>query len=89
MIDIQSLIILGIFVESTVQWAKKDYRNTFTYLALAIGIVIAFSTRINLLTLANLPDYSLYGIVGTLMFGTVIARGSNVINDLFGKIAKS
>ncbi len=90
MVDIQSLILLGLFIESTVQWAKREYRNTFTYLALIIGIIIAFSTHTNLLLLVKLPDYSWHGIVGILMFGTVIARGSNLINDLFsGKLTSS
>lgn len=84
MIDnIQNLLLLALFVESAVQWAKKEYRNPFTYLALTVGLIVAYATQINYLVLIGLNDISWRGIVGIGMFGSVLARGSNLANDLF------
>ncbi len=88
--DIQTLILLALFVESAVQWAKKEYRNPFTYLALFIGIIVAWATQINYLLTIGLTDISWHGIVGIVIFGSVLARGSNIANDLFsGKLTSS
>ena len=82
----EKILLLGIFVESTVKWFKKEYRNRFTYLALFLGIVLAFATKANLLTLLDIKDYSPFKVVGNTMSGVVLARGANFLNELASQL---
>ncbi|MGQ9532342.1 MAG: hypothetical protein ACUVTQ_06010 [Desulfotomaculales bacterium] len=82
----QSLLFLALFVEGTAQWLKKEYRNVFTYVALALGTLVAWAARADLLVLAGFENPVPY--VGYLMTGIVFARGASVLNDLFTWLAK-
>lgn len=84
--SLQSLLFLALFVEGTVQWLKKEYRNVFTYVALVLGILVAWGARADLLVLAGFEAPVPY--VGYVMTGIVFARGANVLNDLFMWLAK-
>jgi len=82
--DFQAFIFLAIFVEGTVQWLQEEYRNKFTYLSLALGVLVAFGAGADLLELAGIEHPLPF--VGYIMSGIVFARGASVLHDLFDRI---
>jgi len=82
--DFQAFIFLAIFVEGTVQWLQAEYRNKFTYLSLALGILVAFGAQADLLKLAGIEKSLPF--VGYIMSGIVFARGASVLHDLFDRV---
>ncbi len=84
--QIQVFILMAILVEGTVQWFKTEYRNLFTYVALAIGIMVAFAAGLNMFDLLSVT--AKVPAAGYVLTGILFARGANVVNDLIGKVRK-
>ena len=90
-----TLILLALLVEAVVEWIKKVfggwlapilgetwYKVAKQFTALAVGILLAFGAGQNIFVL--LGTEFLYPVVGYVLAGLFIARGSNYIHD-FGK----
>ena len=55
--------------------------------SLASGIFIAVLTNVNIFTILNLDIK--YPVIGVILTGIIISRGSNYVHDLMGKLQKS
>lgn len=67
------------FIDGKIQWQML--------LAIGLGAVVAIAYRIDLFALVGLE--STIPLVGCILTGILISRGSNYIFDLFAQIAKS
>ena len=83
-----TLFILAVLCEAVVEWVK-DLAPVLTgvaveLVALVVGLVLAFGAGQNLFGLIGV-EFA-YPIVGTLLAGIVVSRGSNYIHDLLGRL---
>jgi len=84
----QLLLFLALFVEGFINWLKVEYRKTWNMIALGFGIVLAVVADINVLAMMNIAESSNdvvqigLKIIGWLIAGVAIARGTNYIHDL-------
>lgn len=60
----------------------KDHKWTLMYAALVVGILVTVYYQLDLVSLLVKGEPSL---VGEILTGTVIGRGSNYLNDLWSK----
>lgn len=81
------LVLLGIIVESTVEILKSLYEekklNIDNLMSIVIGLVIAFTTNVNILDIIEVNNHP---IIGLILTGILISRGSNYIHDLIDNI---
>jgi hypothetical protein len=87
-------IIAALLIEAVVNLVKNiEEKNTsWKYWAsLALGIVVAVLVSVNW----NLDLFKMVGLgegqipyVGAVLTGLILARGSNIVADLLGKIAQ-
>jgi len=83
-----TLIILGTLCEAVVEWAKDIAPaiegTKAKVLSLVVGLVLAFGAGQNLFALIGI-EFT-YPVVGVILSGMVISRGSNYIHDLIKRI---
>ena len=91
--NIALIISVAILVEALVEYGKSiegmfsehDYKTAITQLiTIGMGILLAFAFHINAFAVLGI-DVS--PVVGTVLTGIIISRGSNYASDLIGKLA--
>ena len=79
-----TLFILAVLCEAVVEWVKGIIPAlsgvAVEIVALAVGLVLAFGSGQNLFGLIGV-EFA-YPLVGTVLAGLVISRGSNYIHEL-------
>lgn len=85
-----SIIFLAVAVEGIVEWLKMSYQsgkfNITALIALAVGIVVAVGAEFDLFTLVGVPLR--WPILGQILTGILISRGSNYMHSIMHKICK-
>ena len=83
-----TLFILSVLCEAVVEWLKDLVPalagTAAKVAALVVGLVMAFGAGQNLFLLIGV-EFA-YPIVGTVLAGIVVSRGSNYIHDLIAKL---
>jgi len=83
-----TLFILSVLCEAVVEWLKGLVPvlagTAVQVAALVVGLVLAFGAGQNLFTLIGV-EFA-YPVVGTVLAGIVVSRGSNYIHDLISKL---
>ena len=83
-----AILILAVIVEGTVNILKSLYTdgklNKTVLLSLVVGIVLAFTTGLDLLAVAGVE--ALVPHVGVALTGIFVSRGSNYLHDLIEKL---
>jgi hypothetical protein len=83
-----TLFVLSILCEAVVEWLKGIVPAlagvAVQIAALVVGLVLAFGAGQNLFALIGV-EFA-YPIVGTVLAGIVVSRGSNYIHDLIAKL---
>ena len=84
------IFLLATFVEGTVEYlfAKEGVisQPVLKYIALGMGVVLAIAYNVDLLAGVGLT--SIVPLVGNVVSGVVIGRGSNYVNDIVGLLRK-
>lgn len=87
---IEQIIVLALFVESTVEYVKTIFVKGKIHWAqigaIALGVFIAFAANVDLFAAVNIPFAMPY--VGTACSGVVISRGANYVSDFASMIWK-
>ena len=87
------IISVAILVEALVEYGKsimdmfeeRDYKTAITQLITIIaGILLAFSFKIDIFSTIGI-DVS--PVIGTVLTGVIISRGSNYASDLISKLS--
>lgn len=83
------ILFLAVSIEGTVQWFKQSYREKWTYLALALGLIGVLATGFNpLIVLGVEPVGTIHevavALIGYLLGAVAISRGANYVNDFVG-----
>lgn len=80
------IFLLATFVEGTVEYlfAKEGVvsQPVLKYIALALGVVLAIAYNVDLLATVGMT--SIVPLVGNVVSGVIIGRGSNYVNDMVG-----
>ena len=83
-----TLFILSVLCEAVVEWLKGIVPVlagvAVQIAALVVGLVLAFGAGQNLFTLIGV-EFA-YPVVGTVLAGILVSRGSNYIHDLIGQL---
>ena len=83
-----TLFILSVLCEAVVEWVKGIVPALAgvgaQIAALVVGLVLAFGAGQNLFNLIGV-EFA-YPIVGTVLAGIVVSRGSNYIHDLIARL---
>jgi len=82
------LLMLSVLCESLTEWGKAIFPvadRGAQLMSLAFGLVLAYGAQQDLFALMGI-DFVL-PLVGTVLAGFVISRGSNYIHDLLGRLA--
>jgi len=91
--DIITIIAVAVLTEALIEYAKtvaesfesKDYKTFRTQVAsIILGVLMAFSFGIN----AFATGFTVNPVVGTVITGIIISRGSNYASDLIGKLTR-
>lgn len=83
------IIVLSIICESVWQtlkltWQKDKYLTMDNAGAIIVGLVIAFTTNLDILSIVGIESEIPY--IGVVLTGILLSRGSNFIHDLLIKI---
>ena len=83
-----TLFILSVLCEAVVEWLKDLVPalagTAAKVAALVVGLVMAFGAGQNLFDLIGVQFA--YPVVGVVLAGIVVSRGSNYIHDLIAKL---
>lgn len=83
-----TILILAVIVEGTVNILKSLYTDgkldKSVLLSLVVGIVLAFTTGLDLLAVTGVE--ALVPYVGVALTGIFVSRGSNYLHDLIEKL---
>ena len=82
-----SIFILAIFVEGTVEYFFSNPEKKqpwLKYVSLLVAVGVCFAAKANLFDLLGVQFVS--PVIGYLLTGVVISRGSNYINDFIGRV---
>ena len=86
-------LVLAFLIESSVEHfvvkpLKRAEKQTWwvSYLALVLGILMSIGFRIDLLASFNIE--AITPLIGQIVTGFVIGRGSNFVSDLAGRLSK-
>lgn len=83
-----TLFVLAVLCEAVVEWVKDlvpAIAGTGAKIAaLVVGLVLTFGAGQNLFSLIGVQFT--YPIVGTILAGIIVSRGSNYIHDLIAKL---
>lgn len=90
-------LVLATLVEGTVEYVLGKYekaRPFLLYVALALGVAVAFAYKIDLLAqvvaILNLGGIALAPAwVGYIASGVIIGRGSNYLNDFVSSLGRN
>lgn len=80
---------MATFVEGLIEYLfSKDEvsQPVLRYMALAFGVVLAIAYNVDILAAMGMT--SIVPLVGNVVSGIVIGRGSNYVNDLVGMLRK-
>jgi len=83
------IFFLAFFVEGLVEYlfAKDNVSQpVLKYIALALGVGLAIAYKVDLLAMVGLT--SVVPLVGNIVSGIIIGRGSNYVNDVIGLLKK-
>lgn len=86
---IAGILLLAAFVEGLVEYlfAKQNgSQPVLKYVALGLGVVLAIAYNVDILAMAGLV--SPIPLVGNVVSGIIIGRGSNYVNDVVGLLRK-
>ena len=84
------IFALAFFVEGLIEYLfAKDGASqpALKYVALGLGVVLAIAYNVDILALVGMT--SVVPLVGNVVSGIIIGRGSNVVNDFVGKLRKA
>lgn len=87
--QILALGFLAAFVEGFVEYVFADQEKLkpyLRYIALAFGIGVSIAYKVDILSMLGLA--SGYPIVGYVLSGVILGRGSNYVNDLVSLVRK-
>lgn len=78
-----AVVIEGIvsYVTEIISKQKIEWKNV---LAIALGCLIAFNLGLDFFKLIGLNE--MYGVIGTILTGILISRGSNYVFELYNKL---
>lgn len=85
--SIIGILFLATFVEGLVEYlfAKENAAQpALKYVALALGVALSIAYNVDLLAIAGMT--SAVPLVGNIVSGIVIGRGSNYVNDIVGML---
>ena len=86
--QILQLVVLAMIGEAVWETLKMVWQEGKLSIdrigALVIGLLVAFVTGADILSLVNIPAYIPY--VGIALTGILISRGANFVHDLLKKI---
>lgn len=85
------ILFLATLIEGFVTYlfgksAEGETRPWIRYVALALGVAAAIAYKIDIPAMIGLV--SSYSLVGYVVSGLVIGRGSNYVNDIFTSLKK-
>lgn len=88
---LETALLLSVMIERVVEWVfgtpfdkvKKltPYKWTLMYVAGLVGVGVALTFNIDLLTLLDLPT----SVLGEVLSGIIIGGGSSLIHDIFSR----
>lgn len=82
------IITVAILVEAITKIIKdgfiKNQGKLGYFLSIAIGQLLAITTRFDVLLILGLPTFLPY--VGIVLTGLLVSRGANFVNDIFEQI---
>ena len=87
--ELSAILFLAVFVEGLITYLfgeDNHVRAWLKYVALAIGMIVAAGYRIDIPGMVGLT--TAYPVLNYAISGIAIGRGSNVVNDLVGRLNK-
>lgn len=82
--EIGGIIFLAFFVEGLIEYlfAKEDggKQPALRYVALLVGVALATAYKVDILAMVGLT--TTIPIIGYIVSGIIIGRGSNYVNDV-------
>lgn len=86
--NILGLIILALIGESVWETLKMTWQNGKLNIdrigALVVGLLLAFGSNIDLMTVFGVPAVVPY--LGTILTGLLISRGANFVHDILASV---
>ena len=91
--EIATVIAIAILTEALIEYGKtvaesfemKDYKTFTTQLvSVIIGIVMSFSFGINIFATGG---FTVAPVIGTIITGISISRGSNYVSDILKRLS--
>jgi len=91
MTELTGIFLLAVFTEATAEYFvaplldKGGYSQYVKYVAAAVGIALCAAYQVDILAmLAGMT--AVHPIVGWVVSGLIVGRGSNFLNDLVGLV---
>lgn len=91
--EITTIIAIAILTEALIEYGKtiaesfemKDYKTFITQLvSVIIGIGMSFAFSINIFATGN---FTVAPVIGTVITGIIISRGSNYVSDILKRLS--
>lgn len=86
---VAGIFLLAFFVEGLVEYLfgkENGSQPALKYVALALGVGLAIAYNVDILAMAGLV--SPVPLIGNIVSGIIIGRGSNYVNDFVSKLRK-
>lgn len=85
------IVLLATFIEGLISYifggADGKERAWIKYITLIVGVIVSLLYKVDIFAMVGLT--AINPIVGYIMSGLVIGRGSNYLNDFIGLMRKS
>lgn len=83
------ILLLAFFVEGLIEYLfgkDNETQPILKYVALLIGVLLAVAYNVDILAMVGL--HSIVPLIGNVVSGVIIGRGSNYVNDFVGKLRR-
>ena len=88
--ELMGFIASAVIVEGILSYAKEIVENKKIHweiiVAILIGCLVAFNLNLDFFKMLGLEET--YGIIGVILTGILISRGSNYVFELYDRLTK-
>lgn len=87
---VAGIFLLAFFVEGLVEYLfgkeSGGSQPALKYVALAMGVGLAIAYNVDILAMVGMTSF--VPLIGNIVSGIIIGRGSNYVNDFVSKLRK-
>ena len=88
--ELMGFIAAAVIVEGIISYANEIVKNKKIHWeiigAIAIGCLVSFNLNLDFFRMLGLKEA--YGIIGVILTGILISRGSNYVFELYDRLTK-